>query len=129
MLPQAAFQSHDIHRLAGFEREVLNDKREAKCSKAVADPTNDLGIGVGNAQDGLAEAPFGIEYPGEETCGPLPGWRNRPGYELANRSIAGGVRPDCVHGSPVAGGRLKQKSLSRNVKAEKIVARPYERLL
>jgi len=34
-----------------------------------------------------------------------------------------------VHGSPVAGSRLKQKSLGRKVKGEQIVARPHERFL
>src|SRR5882672_2912402 len=130
LLAEPARESHDVNRFPVFVMDVFDDEREVKGSQAGTDPTDDFGVRVFYSQDGLAEAAFGVEYPGEEACRPLFGWRSGPRYERANRLHGReGSRPDRVHGSPVAGSRLKQKSLGRKVKGEQIVARPHERFL
>src|SRR2546430_17649583 len=71
MLAQSALQSHDVDRFPVFVMDVFDDEREVKGSQARADPTDDFGVRVFYSQDGLAEAAFGVEYPGEEAARPL----------------------------------------------------------
>ena len=70
MLAQSALQSHDVHGFAVFVVDVLNYGAEIEVKQTPPNPGDDFGIGVGNAKDRLAEAPFGVEYPGEEASRP-----------------------------------------------------------
>src|ERR1700719_1108551 len=70
VLAQSALQSHDVHGFAVVVVDVLNHGAEIEVKQTPPNPGDDFGIGVGNAEDRLAETPFSVEYPGEEASRP-----------------------------------------------------------
>src|SRR6267154_3297849 len=70
VLAQSALQSHDVDGFAVVMVDVLNHGAEIEVKQTPPNPGDDFGIGVGNAEDRLAEAPLSIKYPGEEASRP-----------------------------------------------------------
>ena len=62
-LAQSAQQPHHVDRLSWFALQVLNDETEIQCPQRVAQPADDIRVGIGNAQDPGAVAPFCVEHP------------------------------------------------------------------
>jgi len=78
MLPQAPGQANDIDRRGRRSIDVLDDEPEIQLAESARDPADDFRVGVGNSQDPLAVAAFGVEDAGEEARVPFAPRRARP---------------------------------------------------
>src|ERR1700733_8399916 len=130
VLAQATGQSDDVDGFPALVVDMFHDKPETKDAQTPANPINYYCVGVGNAQDRLAETSLRVEYPREKTCGPFLRGTRRPGGQAVNRLNAQDgsgsyrmQRPPCTHR------RLEQESAGRYLEVEQIVAGPYQSFL
>src|SRR5580658_7814216 len=127
VLAQATGQSDDVDRFPALVVDMFHDEPETKDAQTPANPINYYCVGVGNAQDGLTEASFRVEYPREKTCGPFLRGTRRPGDQAVNRLNAqDGSGPYRMQGPSCARSRLKQESAGRYLEVEQIVTGPYQ---
>jgi len=63
VLAQSALQSHDVDGFAVVVVDVLNHGAEIEVKQTPPNPGDDFGIGVGNAEDRLADAPSASNIP------------------------------------------------------------------
>ena len=70
VLTQSSGQAHYVDGFDHFPVQVLNNKSEIQRPQRLTSPTDDVGVGVRNAQDSAAIATFGVENPGQEAKPP-----------------------------------------------------------